>query len=426
MPIDTSIYGMVRQQPQGPGPLDLAAKGLQVKALMGQDQMQQMQMAEAQRAQQEQQQVRDLFRQGNVTPEQLMAISPQRGLEYGRGLREQQKGISELLAADDKLIQSFASQGKQELQSVTDQAGWDRYRALQAQRAGALQTPQYRELATKKLGMMPEQFDPRFIQRQLAGGADLVTPKPQGMNLGGTERIVDMNPLTNPQVVGQEFQRTAPPQPPQGATWDSERGVWVQPPTRGSMAPGTATPSPTALPPRVGDVASLRKEFNDLPEVKNFRSVVPIYNSALKAPDTRAGDIQFAYTIGKIFDPNSVVREGELKLVGEAATVLQKYIGELRTLTEGKGQLSPQTRQELLETARARVSELEAAQQAARNTYERQATQRGLPVDQIFIDMPKLEKPKSATPTGIPPNAPRKVIGRNKYVEIDGKWYEER
>jgi len=138
-------------------------------------------------------------------------------------------------------------------------------------------------------------------------------------------------------------------------------------------------------------VQSLRKEFNDLPEVKNYRSVVPVINSAAQAPDTRAGDIQMAYTIGKIFDPNSVVREGELKLVGDAATVMQKFEGELRTLTQGKGRLTPETRKALMDSAMTRVNALKSAHDAQLGTYQRTAKSRMLPADQIFTEMPAVD-----------------------------------
>ena len=93
-------------------------------------------------------------------------------------------------------------------------------------------------------------------------------------------------------------------------------------------------------------------------------------------------------------------------MVGEAATVLEKFQGELRTLTEGKGRLTPETRRQLLETAQARVRELEAAQGAARKTYENQAKSKNMPLEQIFVDMPKLESipeaPKPAAPQFTP------------------------
>ena len=42
----------------------------------------------------------------------------------------------------------------------------------------------------------------------------------------------------------------------------------------------------------------LVKEFNDLPEVKNYRASVPILDSALNAPDNKSGDIYVANRSG--------------------------------------------------------------------------------------------------------------------------------
>lgn len=138
-----------------------------------------------------------------------------------------------------------------------------------------------------------------------------------------------------------------------------------------------------------GDQATtaLREEFNKLPEVKNYRNVVPMIQSARHAPDTIAGDIELAYTVGKILDPDSVIREGELKLVGSAATLLERFKGELRALTQGKGRLTPTTRAALVNMMNGRVLQLEQAHDAARSAYEGVARERRLPVEQIFVEL---------------------------------------
>lgn len=379
MPADASIYGMLQQPKPMAGPMDQFGQVLQMKHLMGQGQLQDLQRGELERGIDEERRIRDLFARGNVKPEDVMAISPKRGLEFQKSHLEGQKSEAELAKTRAEVFAKNMSIVRDLAAQASDDNGMR-----------AVKEVTLRLFGPEQAARIPDRFDPETQKRLVMTADQLVerlSPKLNMTDTGGA--VQPTNPYTGaPQ--GTPLPKTAAPQQPQGATWDSERGVWVQPPQRGTLPPGSATPSPTNLPPRVGDVASLRKEFNDLPEVKNYRSVVPIFNSAINAPDTRAGDIQFAYTIGKIFDPNSVVREGELKLVGEAATVLEKFQGELRTLTEGKGRLTPQTRRELLATAQARVKELESAQLAARKTYEGQATSRGLPLEQIFIDMPKL------------------------------------
>lgn len=330
-------------------------------------------------------------------------------------------------------------------------------------------TPEAQQRAVLTADKLLERMTPKFEKVQIDNGGVITT------------ETLDMNPFTNPGIKDKKIvtQKVASPDArlsddrarQEGAltrakpVWDEQRGVWVTPPGGGaSSAPAAAAPAPAAmasvatpsaaatpaptapraaapggfvkvdgLPARASDVASLRKEFNDLPEVKNFRAAVPVFDSATKAPDTKAGDIQFAYTIGKIFDPNSVVREGELKLVGDAANVMQKYMGELRALTEGKGRLTPQTRAELLATAQARMGELKSAHDAARTTYERQADTQGLPKDQIFVEIgTKPAAPKPPTMFDQMPD-PSKYRGRRLqaddgtvYQSDGGKWVKQR
>lgn len=161
---------------------------------------------------------------------------------------------------------------------------------------------------------------------------------------------------------------------------------------------------------------ALRKEFNTLPEVKNYRNVVPMINSVMRAPDTIAGDIELAYTVGKILDPDSVIREGELKLVGNAATILEKYKGELRALTQGKGRLTPVTREALFTMMEGRTGELKSAHDAARIAYEGVARQRGLPAEQIFIELRHTPRVPTPRPQAVNPQT-------GQVIEWDGtRW----
>jgi hypothetical protein len=171
---------------------------------------------------------------------------------------------------------------------------------------------------------------------------------------------------------------------------------------------------------RFRDVTTLRKEFNDQAEVKAFRDVIPIVEAARTTPDTRAGDIQIAYSVGKILDPASVVREGELKLVGTAATLPEKIQGEIRTLVMGKGRISPETRAELVKMLDAAVDQREKAYNAAEATYRGIAEKNGFDVNQVIINAPKRSKP--GQPAG--EVQARKKIGNVEFVKINGQWFQ--
>lgn len=132
-------------------------------------------------------------------------------------------------------------------------------------------------------------------------------------------------------------------------------------------------------------VMSIRKEFNDVPEVKNFRTVIPIVESAKTSPDTPAGDLNLIYAVGKVLDPTSVVREGEMSLVIKSGSPLERFKGVVNYI-QGGGRLTPQLRQELTTMLDGRVGELQRGYNSARELYGRSAAAQGLPQDQIFME----------------------------------------
>lgn len=130
----------------------------------------------------------------------------------------------------------------------------------------------------------------------------------------------------------------------------------------------------------------IRKEFNALPEVKNYKEVLPIIESVKRAPNTPAGDIDLIYGVGKIMDPNSVVREGELNLViksGSPAQRLQGYVSYVK----GGGRLTKEQREQLTAVMDSRVNALKNNYEAARNSYTGIVTQQGLKPSEVFPDL---------------------------------------
>ena len=156
-------------------------------------------------------------------------------------------------------------------------------------------------------------------------------------------------------------------------------------------------------------VMDLRKEFNALPDVKKFREVLPVIQSVQRAPDTPAGDIDLIYGVGKVMDPESVVREGEMTLVIKSGSPAQRVAGYYNYV-KGGGRLTPAQRQELVTVLNSRVEGLKSNYDAARKTYETAADRVGLPKDQIFIenDMP----PPMPVDFGALPSAGKSQAGR--------------
>lgn len=141
----------------------------------------------------------------------------------------------------------------------------------------------------------------------------------------------------------------------------------------------------------------LRKEFNDLPEVKSFKTVIPVLKSVQSAPDTTAGDLDVIYGVGKILDPTSVVREGEMSLVIKSGSPLERALGAMGYVV-GRGRLTPAMRAKLVGMLEGRVGEIESQYNAARQTYERAADANQLPKDQIFTELPPVTRSGAKAP----------------------------
>lgn len=167
------------------------------------------------------------------------------------------------------------------------------------------------------------------------------------------------------------------------------------------------------------DVMSLRKEFESLDAVKNYRAVVPIINSAKNAPDTGYGDMDLIYAVGKILDPESVVREGELVLTIAASSPLSRMFGAGRFALESGGRIPPNARQQLLQMLNGRVGALREQYDAESRRYGGYAQQNGWSQEQIIGN-----QPAAPGANGGGNAAPVTATGPNgqKIALINGQW----
>ncbi len=116
-----------------------------------------------------------------------------------------------------------------------------------------------------------------------------------------------------------------------------------------------------ALPPDYKEVQKMREDFVALPAYKNLAQAAPIYNSMREAAgrDTKAADLNMVYGLGKIFDPTSVVREGELQMANAAQGVQERLNGIIAQI-QSKGGLTPAGREALMAEAHGRVTSYKA------------------------------------------------------------------
>lgn len=132
--------------------------------------------------------------------------------------------------------------------------------------------------------------------------------------------------------------------------YDPDTGQWLTNPNK----PGAGTD--------FDDVSGLRKEIQQLPSYKNLAQATPIYQSMSETAgrNSKASDLNLVYGLGKIMDPTSVVREGEMVMVKNTASLPDWLLGSINALNGGQ-QLTPETRKAILSEAYSRMKSYEDA-----------------------------------------------------------------
>lgn len=114
------------------------------------------------------------------------------------------------------------------------------------------------------------------------------------------------------------------------------------------------------VPADAKDVSEVRKEVLSLPSYKNIKQASPVYRAMISTAgtDSKASDLNLIYGLGKIMDPNSVVREGELALANGTAGIEDRLVGFAKSVFGG-ARLTPETRAALLAEAHGRMKAYE-------------------------------------------------------------------
>jgi hypothetical protein len=133
---------------------------------------------------------------------------------------------------------------------------------------------------------------------------------------------------------------------------------------------------------KLDNLNNLRKQFEALQSVQDYRTVLPQMASAINAKDNKAGDLNLIYAFGKIMDPNSVVREGELGMAQDVGGVAERVRGYINALN-GQGRLTQQQRKELLGEIHTRSSALADAYNQQREYYRTVASHEGLTPEDV-------------------------------------------
>lgn len=234
-------------------------------------------------------------------------------------------------------------------------------------------TSPYASDGTKKIAAM-------LLQQQMQAG------KVSTVDLGNAVGVMDQRGNIVRQIPKSEPNKGAafvdgPPDPVTGLptkVWADPRDKSVTPYTP-PAAPAQASaipPAPPGVDPKIwreaqskrqaeqgmpaswDDTSKLRNEVQGLPSYKNLAQAAPVYKSMLDAAnrDNRAADVNLIYGMAKIMDPGSVVRESEMTVAQAVATLPEQLKAAVFSQLEGKGRLSPDVRDAIMQEAHSRVN----------------------------------------------------------------------
>lgn len=163
-----------------------------------------------------------------------------------------------------------------------------------------------------------------------------------------------------------------------------------------------------------GNLQDVRKEIQALPSYKNFSQAAPIYKTMVDAStrDSKAADLNLVYGLGKIFDPNSVVREGEMVMVKDTASLPDWLVGAINSLNGG-ARLQGETRAAILREAQSRMGAYNDMLGNDLKLYRRLAEQYKLDPELLLPPLPDIGvlpalgtgAPKGNTALPLPPTA---------------------
>jgi hypothetical protein len=138
------------------------------------------------------------------------------------------------------------------------------------------------------------------------------------------------------------------------------------------------------------ETTGLRKEFADLPEVKKYKAAVPSYQAIVKASkiNNPQADINLIYGLAKLYDPDSVVREGEYATIANSQAIPEWLKGQAQLLVGG-GKITDETRRQVREQAAIRLKTYENEYKGAKRSYEGIAQSRGMNVGNVFPEVGK-------------------------------------
>lgn len=134
----------------------------------------------------------------------------------------------------------------------------------------------------------------------------------------------------------------------------------------------------------IGDLVQLRKEFEGNEAVQKYKTVLPLITKAMTAdPNSGAGDLSVIYSFGKVMDPGSVVREGEMVMAG-STTPLSQLAEQWRLRVEKGQRMPPNVRKALVNEMRKAGGDMNTRFMQERARYGATAKKLGIDPEDVI------------------------------------------
>ena len=149
---------------------------------------------------------------------------------------------------------------------------------------------------------------------------------------------------------------------------------------------------------------TLANEFNTLEPVKKYRVVEPLLKTMTEAAgkNNRVADQNMIYAMATIFDPGSVVRDGE-RIAIERGQALPDWLKGQISAFNGGSALTPQYKQQMLDEAGSRFAALKEQHDQLAGQFNEKAKRYGLnPADVTGGLPPSSQQQGASAPASVP------------------------
>lgn len=405
MPIDPSIALSFKQ---GPGPLEMMGNAQSLANLVAQGEQNKLKAQEYQESRSRERSLRDLLAGGADEEKLLRGGFLKESQDLGKARREAEKSQADIAKAKSETLKNEIAAAKDRINFSGQAFGYVRQNPTMQNALGVVQslvtkqmiTPEEAKQYTEMIQSNPSPENIKALadqafQSTLAAKDQL--EKFETRNLGATTETIATNPVTGQTRVVNVANNTQSPdnKATVGASLANAAALREQ---------ATATRDAAKITAKAGEETSMRKEFEGLPEVKKLKMASPSYQAIIKASqiDNPQADINLIYGLAKLYDPESVVREGEYATIANSQAIPEWLKGQAQRLVGG-GRLTKETKAQIVEQAKIRYGTFQNEYDSAKKSYEGIAQRRGMEPGNVF---PSVGTPVDATPSGGPQLSP--------------------